>query len=362
MKSWNTSDAYAQSLLGAVASPVYREALTAAAGRDETGACRLPGYLCDWLARLRLLYGVPFDYLVPDERLLPKESIRFFYVDRNWTDRLVDGALSVGKTSTREFAHHHAVKEIVSTALDHEERRVRWQLHPTLANPGLGDAADITGFLLRSFAVAGWPGLEVKAYLADNPGPDTDASTMNLLRMERLAPDVLLCLFDGVPRTIDIEEPREGIQCGIEFEVSSQGRLAPSSQFPSGFSMTPRHTTGTNPGEEIAMQRLAVPVRDMNGQVLHIHALKQALDAALPSSEPKVTSAELGVHLLQFPYRQRFKGAGRVEAGDSRPPFVLDAIYENATVKVFAEVGDLEAREVEMLFPDATLSGDDADG
>ena len=41
---------------------------------------------------------MPFSYLVPDADLLPIESIRFFYVDRAWTDALVQGVLSVGTT------------------------------------------------------------------------------------------------------------------------------------------------------------------------------------------------------------------------------------------------------------------------
>ena len=47
-----------------------------------------------FLARLRLLDGVPFSYLVDDSELLPTESIRFFYLDRAWTDALVQGALT----------------------------------------------------------------------------------------------------------------------------------------------------------------------------------------------------------------------------------------------------------------------------
>src|ERR1700690_928591 len=68
----------------------------------------MPPYMESFLAHLRLLVGVPFDYLVPDPRLLPNESIRFFYLDRSWTDRLVDGAIAVGKIGTREQAHHQA--------------------------------------------------------------------------------------------------------------------------------------------------------------------------------------------------------------------------------------------------------------
>src|SRR5689334_889616 len=78
----------------------------------------LPPYLESFLAHLRLLVGVPFEYMVPDPRLLPAESIRFFYVDRSWADRLVDGTIAVGKVGSREQAHHQAHAASVSQELD----------------------------------------------------------------------------------------------------------------------------------------------------------------------------------------------------------------------------------------------------
>src|SRR5882762_6694765 len=75
---------------------------------DDAPEAEMPAYMESFLAHLRLLVGVPFDYLIPDARLLPDESIRFFYLDRSWADRLIDGSISVGKIGTREQAHHHA--------------------------------------------------------------------------------------------------------------------------------------------------------------------------------------------------------------------------------------------------------------
>src|SRR6185312_5334268 len=84
----------------------------------------MPPYMESFLAHLRLLIGVPFDYLIADSKLLPDESIRFFYVDRSWTDRLVDGAISVGKIGTREQAHHQVHAPAVDQQLDVSERIV----------------------------------------------------------------------------------------------------------------------------------------------------------------------------------------------------------------------------------------------
>src|SRR6185369_6245257 len=85
----------------------------------------MPPYMESFLAHLRLLIGVPFNYLVPDSRMLPDESIRFFYLDRSWTDRLVDGAISVGKIGSREQAHHQAHAAGVRQQLDVTEIGVR---------------------------------------------------------------------------------------------------------------------------------------------------------------------------------------------------------------------------------------------
>jgi len=76
---------------------------------------RLPAYATAFLAHLRLLVGVPFEYLVPDTAMLADESIRFFHLDRSWTDRVVDGVLGRARATnesgrivrTRPFRQVH---------------------------------------------------------------------------------------------------------------------------------------------------------------------------------------------------------------------------------------------------------------
>ncbi len=91
----------------------------------DEGEHVVPAELRHFLARLRLLHGVPFSYLVPDENLLPVESIRFFYVDRAWTDALVQGALSVGTISTSDRAELEKVYPHIRDDVDDTERKVR---------------------------------------------------------------------------------------------------------------------------------------------------------------------------------------------------------------------------------------------
>ena len=127
----------------------------------------LPPYAVAFLAHLRLLVGVPFDYLVPDPRMLPDESIRFFHLDRSWTDRLVDGVFAVGKIGTREQAHHQAAAPDIEARLDEAEPGVRPLQRGlgTLQEPAATAEADagqpITGLVLRSALVSGWPHMEV---------------------------------------------------------------------------------------------------------------------------------------------------------------------------------------------------------
>jgi hypothetical protein len=256
----------------------------------------MPPYMESFLAHLRLLIGVPFDYLVPDSRLLPDESIRFFYVDRSWTDRLVDGAVAVGKIGTREQAHHQAHHPAVAQQLDLSERIVR------ILQRGLQSFADakaandqqpaaaevVTGFLLRSAAVVGWPQMDVRAFT----GPDA-RTQLATLRLERLSPAVLLALFQGVPGMVWCEEPHHGVQFGIASDPT--GKLSVFQRQPDG-----QNKAGT----------VAVPVRAGNQRVVAVSELRRRL-AAQPDPKPAQTGAAgFAIQMLALPWRQRFQGEG----------------------------------------------------
>src|SRR6266545_4609179 len=113
----------ADATTGFVTNPLVLDSVEAAvASVSSPGAAAaappaplLPDIVRTWLARARLLEGVPFQHLVPDSELLPPESIRFFHVDREWTDALVQGALSVGTITTVDRLHlqglHRALRD-----------------------------------------------------------------------------------------------------------------------------------------------------------------------------------------------------------------------------------------------------------
>jgi len=262
--------------------------------RPPTDDDGMPDSVVDWLARLRLLCNVPFAYLVPDHRLLPSESIRFFYLNRNWTDAAVDGALSVGAVASKDRAQLQALHATLRAALDRWERRV-WA-RDAQATPTEGPAEVVTGFLLRSRAVSGWPGLHVRA--------SHDGHQLQLLRMERLAPAVLLVLLDGIPDRVVIEEPRSGVQFGVGPPSAGQPQAARSIVV---------RDPGT--GQPAGLAPLAVPFRADAPGVIHVAELVKRLKTTNLFGSA-VGSGELALQLLQFPYRQGFGEAAPGGIGD----------------------------------------------
>src|SRR5262249_6307412 len=73
----------------------FKEPISGDPPKPVNEQVKIAGELVEWIARLVLLYPVPFHYLVPQQTLLPAESLRFFHLDDNWANALVDGALSI---------------------------------------------------------------------------------------------------------------------------------------------------------------------------------------------------------------------------------------------------------------------------
>src|SRR5437867_13024368 len=68
----------------------------------------------------------------------------------------------------------------------------------------------LSGFLLRSDVVDGWPGLLVDGY------GDRDArNKLTPAGMERLSKNVLFCLFKGIIQTVDIHQKPETLHFGV---------------------------------------------------------------------------------------------------------------------------------------------------
>lgn len=297
-----------------------------------------PPDILAFLAKLRMLSGVPFNTIVPDAELLPNESIRFFFLDRAWTDALVQGALSVSTANSVDRAQLEKLYPTVEAEIDDAERRVRAPGGEELLG---GTAGLVTGFLMRSAAVAGWPGMHVRAYRTE-PGqhdeevlPESHASRIKLLRLERLAPAVLLALFDGAPSVIHIEEPRQGVQFGTRLSPGGNGRqvaTVPARNVSSG-----RYVDDTGaqidpaslkPGESpselankirVRFRRGVAGVVDMTNTA---RAFRDAPGTGMTGAgDDRIDGAEYALQMLRFPYRQVF-------AQSETTPTIQDAAFQ----------------------------------
>jgi hypothetical protein len=161
--------------------------------------------VAETLGELLLLRNVPFVHLVPDARMLPTESIRFFYLDPNWLAALVAGALGVGLGTSRDSAVQAALAQQLTQMA--QAAALAWRADQTGQPAPPVPTGPTAGFLLRSALVSGWPGLGVAG--------TQQGVAVPILRLEPLGPSVLIGLFNGVPDTLTLTEPQEGLEFGV---------------------------------------------------------------------------------------------------------------------------------------------------
>ncbi|KAI5839061.1 hypothetical protein DFP73DRAFT_614526 [Morchella snyderi] len=136
-----------------------------------------------WVLDKMYLQGVPAHYLITDPTHLPPERLRFFRIDADWVDALIDGALSLANHMERD---NDKIRTSIKQAINEYLETV---------DPVLKYRPQITtyGFLLRSELCTHFPVLMVQAPLP--PGE----RRAPILRHENIGNGVMLCLFDRVP-------------------------------------------------------------------------------------------------------------------------------------------------------------------
>ncbi|RPD42787.1 hypothetical protein [Chitinophaga barathri] len=245
----------------------------------------------EWLGKLSTLNGVPFNYLLPDTSMLPPESLRFFELNNSWIDAMMDGAFSVGRSTERERMRDQ--KHITSIFPKARAASCRQRARrPHLLNAG-SDAKVVTGFLMRSMLVGGWPGLEINAY------KDLDAKEeIPLIRMERLSSEVMIALFDGRLKCLAVHEPPETLHQGVNGTAAT------------GFNTLLRVIKGDNPGQQIGTSTAPIPMRTDNQTIQVKTAAKNILDTlnAPPISEgiTTFTSAEFALEMIRSAVKVEF--------------------------------------------------------
>ena len=280
--------------------------------REHVSDPELPGDLAKWLSRLGLLCGVPFNYLVPHEAMLPPESIRFFYLDRNWVGALIDGAFSIGRNLTADEkspqlnldrAVHGPVMEQVHAV----KPNVRARIFGLTAEPL--ETHVITGFVLRSSLVQEYPNMGVNAYRYGETPDDPNPKMMKLLRFEQLGPasDTLICLIEDDAYRVDIHEAPQALHYGIDCfnndcTVNQQPVTAVKNLHTFTITSDKDPVTGTVT-QHVTMSKQATPTdisscfRSKSTRVLDMNALAGVI--AKTNNVSTIDSAEMGFEMTE---------------------------------------------------------------
>lgn len=243
-------------------------------GTTETNG-DIPTAIANWFQDLELLKNVPFNYLVPDTRLLPPESLRFFWIDSYWVDCLQDGAFSVGRVTKEDLR------------LDVQTR--------SLPRSKTQSDKTITGFLLNSEVVSGWPGLEIEGYVTPVTGIDFvgPENKLTILRRDLLSDNILLCFFAGEVKTLDLSIKGSSVNCGVD-------PIKKGTKITKGL----RNLDG-----EQKTGNIDVPFRNENLGVINIEEMTNRLKEGLKSPD-NFTSAQFAATMIEGSPKVRFVARG----------------------------------------------------
>lgn len=250
-----------------------------------------------WLAQLLLLNPVPFDYLVADERMLPIESLRFFYLDNNWLDAMLDGALSVGTESGRDAFFNMVTRDLIRRSAYEAVLSYRKNLSGVDPPDAQVKKNLMSGLLLRSGLVSGWPSLSVRPCLKGG-------QMLKTLRMTHLSPNVLLCVFWGVPDYVEIAEPQEGFAFGTDEDGKVALRQPAGATMGKQFSGDPllqvRDLTGK---QKLFMRSPTSRVLDLDPDSPGglVQSLKAGLESQLKTKLAAFGPADLALQMVRAP-------------------------------------------------------------
>ena len=193
------------------------------------------------------------------------------------------GHVSIGRVTTSDHAHDSSHKENNSS-------------------PATNPHETVTGFLLRSDVVAGWPGLLVDGYgeVVDNDDSIPDKDKLELLRMDRLSANVLICLFKGEVKTVDIHQKPETLHFGLDSDDGGETfykKLKDSD----GNSLTDNNN--------IDVTVNLIPWKAQDTRTLNIDQLKKDIEIELKKSNisfPSFTSAQFALEMIEGVEKVRF--------------------------------------------------------
>lgn len=253
----------------------------------ESEFIRSQSEIIEWFARKKLLYDVPLNYLLPNPDYLPSESIRFFYMDDNWIDSLISGAFSIGVSIKKDIEVLKKLKEYIKPEIIKKAQEIRDEL----LGKALGEyrKEGVCGLLLNSSIVSGWKGLEVEGFI--------DKTSVNIVRMDHLSENILLCIFDDIPKEIRITEPQQSLCFGFIRDTKDDKEYK---------KVQLRTVRGNNLGKAIdgEFYKLADEIIDENS-VVNMDLLQKKLAKDL--GKEYLTSSEFALQMIKAPQRVVFE-------------------------------------------------------
>ncbi|HAS41356.1 MAG TPA: hypothetical protein DCS93_12800 [Microscillaceae bacterium] len=223
----------------------------------------LPPELAEWFYKLSILQDIPFNYLVPKEALLPNESIRFFKLDDTWIDCLLDGAFSIGSTTVYDHDLDRQIRRKGIVSLTTEDKK-------------------ISGFLLRSSLLAGWPQLNIR-------GNDAQGNKVRRVKAKKLADNVLFCLFEGeeMVSSVTIEPEVGGLNLGFTLDTDASDNFA-------ALYKVLKNDDGRPGSQRVTLGEVQA---DENHRVIRMATLAEAVKTQL-GNPATFTSAQFAFHMI----------------------------------------------------------------
>ncbi|KAF5531686.1 hypothetical protein FMEXI_12832 [Fusarium mexicanum] len=262
-------------------------------GLDEKNDFSSPEWatVVAWVYNALFLANIPWYHLFMEPSSLPQNSIRFFYVDPTWLNAYLDGALSIGNhVEGDQDSVRAAIKLLLGKLFTTEN-----------VESGYKPQVPTSGLLLRSPLVADFEDLGIHA--PRRP----DDSRAPILRRVKLAPDILLVLFDRAltdvefPQGIEICQPPHE-QCFLAYN----GKIEDGNIEIAYKNITTKPTSSDNVPMEPIAERVSKPsktiLNSQYGIILAENLAKDVYDfltnrSDTTFSETAPSSALLALHL-----------------------------------------------------------------
>jgi len=143
--------------------------------------------LQEFMDGLEALEGVPLSYLIPQGRMLPPESLRFFCLDHNWVAYMQDGAMSIGRNCGTDWDHDKALLRRIQEISEQTNGTAVW-----------------SGFFLRSVLVSGWKGMTIRCI-------GEGQRELDIRQRKVFGTDVMMVITEGKIAQLELIEPEEAL-------------------------------------------------------------------------------------------------------------------------------------------------------